>query len=161
MAKLSRFTAAIATLCLAGALSACQGKDSPRAADESNQKMSQGSVSTHRSTTQGAFASSDFAAQNVPSPEDEAGKINFNDYKAGISAVIFNDEKEFSENDMAIIDAYSHCIAAKTYASVSKDYAALIATQDRERLASVEPTDADSTVFDTARDECLSMDEGR
>lgn len=164
MSRRIHFVAVIAAIGLLGTLTACSETSSDHMDPQAKTQ-----TSPVQPESQTDFTDDDFAQElgfgnldklrNIANPEDEAGKVSFLKYKDGIAAVLFSDTADASSADTAILQAYSQCLAAKTYPHVSAKYAALIASKDFERLATEEPAHIDGTIFDHGLHECFLLEQ--
>lgn len=164
MSRKIHFVAVIAAIGLLGTLTACSETSSdhldPQAETQTSpeQSESQTDLNGDDLAQELGFGNLD-KLRNIADPEDEAGKVSFPKYKDGIAAVLFSDTEDVSSADNAILQAYSQCLAAKTYPHVSAKYAELIASKDFERLATEEPADIDGTIFDHGLRECFLLEQ--
>lgn len=163
MVRMKKFNAMTAFLSICLALSAC-GTETTKfsLAESASEEISQTQNSedlTEKSSSQ--KASSDALTQmiNITNPRDEVGKIKYQAYKDGIKAVLINDETMPSIANKKILEAYTQCLASATYPKISASYAQAVTESDNEKLNTVELTDDDAEIFDTALNECLTFEQ--
>lgn len=162
MGRKRKLASASAAIALIASLSACalaQQENQSENAEKSAQTRKQSTTETDSDLSAELGIGNLENLRNLASPQNESGKVSFADYKSGITEVLFSNSDELSESDTEILDAYSQCLAAKTYPQVSAEYAQIIASRNLDQLATEELNESDASIFDESLRECFELEQ--